>query len=329
MTDRPTITLSPSALLHAQVWAEEHVHIDRQLSPLGMAAMDALQPAAGETILDIGCGAGQTLLQLADGVGPEGRVIGVDIAAPLLAVARQRTSHLPQVQLVEADAQTWPAPDASADAVYSRFGVMGFTDLVAAFTNLRRILRPGGRLAFVSWRPLAENELDHLPLAAAGFAAPVDRSPFSLSDPDSIRPILQAAGFTGITITAHDSLVSSGDIDTMTDVLLKVGPLGRILRAAPDLHPGARQRLRHVLATRGNPASVALRAAVWIVTGKTTVPDIFPFYKYPLGVPGGEAPPATEPVGRRPEARQKARAKRSFHEPPSAGSAPIKSLPNP
>lgn len=193
----------------------------------------------------------------------------MDIAAPLLAVARQRTSHLPLVQLVEADAQTWPFPDASADAVYSRFGVMGFGDVVAAFTNLRRILRPGGRLAFVSWRPLAENELDHLPLAAAGFAAPVDISPFSLSDPDTIRSILQASGFSSITVTAHDALVSSGDIDAMTDVLLKIGPLGRILRSAPDLRPGARQRLRPVFAARGNPSSVALRAAVWIVTGKS------------------------------------------------------------
>ena len=269
MTDRPAITLSPTALLQAQVWAEEHVRIDRQLSPLGLAAMDALQPSSGETILDIGCGAGQTLLQLAERVGPAGRVIGVDIAAPLLAVARQRTSHLPHVQLVEADAQTCPVPDASADVVYSRFGVMGFADLVAAFTNLRRILRPGGRLAFVSWRSLAENELDHLPLAAAGFAAPVDISPFSLSDPDTIRSILQSADFTGITIAAHDAFVSSGDVDAMTDVLLKVGPLGRILRSAPDLRPGARQRLRHALATRGNPDSVALRAAVWIVTSKT------------------------------------------------------------
>lgn len=268
MTDRPAIDLSPSALLHAQVWADEHERIDRQLSPLGLAAMDALKSVSGETILDIGCGAGQTLLQLADRVGPAGRVIGVDIAAPLLAVARQRTRHLPQVQLVEADAQTWPFPDASADAVYSRFGVMGFSDMTAAFMNLRRILRPDGRLAFVSWRPLSENELDHLPLAAAGLTAPVDSRPFSLSDPDTIRSILQASGFTGITIAPHDALVSSGDVDAMTEVLLKVGPLGRILRAAPDLRPEARQRLRQALAARGNPACVKLRAAAWIVTGE-------------------------------------------------------------
>lgn len=69
MTDRPAIALSPSALLHAQVWAEEHEPIDRQLSPLGLAAMDALLPASGETILDIGCGAGRPCCNLPNGSG--------------------------------------------------------------------------------------------------------------------------------------------------------------------------------------------------------------------------------------------------------------------
>jgi SAM-dependent methyltransferase len=259
-----------SAVLHALAWAENHVLIDRQLSPLGLVAMDRLGMEPGDAVLDVGCGTGQTLLQLAERVGPDGQVIGVDIAPLLLDVARQRTTLVPQVQLIEADAQVLTLPDASVDAVYSRFGVMGFAAPVAAFANLRRILRPHGQLAFVCWRALQENELDHLPLTAGGFAAPADHTPFSLADPDTIRSTLAAAGFSDIVIDPHDEEVSSGDLDAMLQVLLKVGPLGRILRENPALRAKAAPRLRATLAARGDPSSVCLKASVWIVTARTT-----------------------------------------------------------
>jgi SAM-dependent methyltransferase len=258
-----------SGQLHALAWAENHVLIDRQLSPLGLVAMDRLGLEPGDAVLDVGCGTGQTLLQLAERVGPDGQVIGVDIAPLLLDVARQRTTLVPQVRLIEADAQVLTLPDASVDAVYSRFGVMGFAGPVAAFANLRRILRPRGLLAFVCWRAMHENELDHLPLTAAGFAAPIDHTPFSLADPDTIRRTLAAAGFSDIAIVPHDEDVSSGDLDAMLLVLLKVGPLGRILRENPDLHAKAAPRLRDALSSRGDPSSVTLRAAVWIVTARS------------------------------------------------------------
>ena len=269
MTDTPAPPLSAAARLHAQVWASEYDRIDRQLSPLGLAAMDDLASARGDTVLDIGCGTGQTLLQIADRVGPEGRVTGVDIAPALLDMARQRTRHLPQVKLIHSDTQALSLADASADAVYSRFGVMGFRDPVAAFANFRRILRPGGRLAFVCWRSYAENELDHVPLSAAGFAAPVDTTPFSLADPDTLRRTLEMAGFTSIGITAQDILVSSGNLDAMAGVLLQIGPLGRILRERPALRDKAETRLRAALAQRGNPSLVSLQASVWVVTAGT------------------------------------------------------------
>ncbi len=268
MADHDSQTHPQSALLHALAWAENHDLIDRQLSPLGLAAMDRLSLASGAVVLDVGCGTGQTLLQLADRVRPDGQVIGVDVAPLLLDVARAHTRFVPQVQLIEADAQVLTLPTASVDAVYSRFGVMGFRDPVAAFANLRRILRPPGSLAFVCWRAPHENELDHLPLTAAGFAAPVDHTPFSLADPATIRHTLSDAGFTDITIAPHDEDVSSGNLDAMLQVLLKVGPLGRILREDPALHPKAAQRLRDALAKRGDPSSVHLQASVWIVTAK-------------------------------------------------------------
>jgi precorrin-6B methylase 2 len=84
--------------------------LDRQLSPLGLRAIDALAPRPGEVVLDVGCGAGQTVLQLAERVGPQGRVIGIDIAPRLIAIARERAARLGQVSFIEVTppASTWP-----------------------------------------------------------------------------------------------------------------------------------------------------------------------------------------------------------------------------
>ena len=259
--------LSP-ALLHARAWAEAYELIDLQLSPLGLRAIEALGLCSGNIVLDIGCGAGQTLLQLAERVGIEGQVIGVDVAPLLLEIAKRRTEPLSQVRLIQADAQSLDLPSESTDAVFSRFGVMTFNDPVAAFANFRRILRPSGALAFTCWRSLQENELDHLPLSAAGLQSPVDVSPFSFADPECIRSTLEAAGFSEIIIQPHDEKVSSGDLDAMTWVLLKVGPLGKIVRENPALRATAEPLLREALAALGDPSRVQLLASVWIVTAR-------------------------------------------------------------
>ena len=268
MPAQASANISSPALLHANAWAEAHELIDLQLSPLGLRAIEALGLGSGDIVLDIGCGAGQTLLQLAEQVGTEGQVIGVDVAPLLLEIAKRRTEPLSQVRLIQVDAQYLDLPSASTDAVFSRFGVMTFNDPVAAFANFRRILRPSGALAFCCWRSLQENELDHLPLSAAGFQ-PVDESPFSFADPEHIRRMLEAAGFSEIVIQSHDEKVSSGDLDAMTCVLLKVGPLGKIVRENPALRTTAEPRLRAALAALGDPSKVQLLASVWIVTART------------------------------------------------------------
>jgi SAM-dependent methyltransferase len=259
---------SSSAFRHAEAWAAVYELVDLQLSPLGLRAIDALGPGSGDIVLDIGCGAGQTLLQLAEKVGPEGQVIGVDIAPQLLIIAKQRTELLGQVRLIEADAQNLNLPPASADAVFSRFGVMAFDNPVAAFANFRRILKPSGMLAFACWRSLRENELDHLPLSAAGFHSPADERPFSFADAKEISRTLEAAGFAEIAIQSHDEKVSSGDLDAMTRILLQIGPLGKIVRENPSLRASAEPRLREALAALGDPSKVQLRASVWIVTAR-------------------------------------------------------------
>ena len=254
--------------LAAEAWAEVCEPLDLQLSPLGLRAMEALAPRPGDVIVDVGCGAGQTVLQLAERVGPAGRVIGVDIAPLLLDLARRRAGALGQVSFVECDALALDLPRQSVDGVFSRFGVMNFSDPVAAFSGFHRMMKPSARLAFVCWRSLEENELDLIPLRAAGLEHLVDRTPFSFADPDTVHAVLEAAGFSQITVRAHDQAVSSGPLDAMVRVLLRVGPLGRILRENPDLRIAAEPRLRTALAATGDPSRVALQAATWIVAAQ-------------------------------------------------------------
>lgn len=240
--------------------------LDLQLSPLGMRAIDALSPLPNDVVVDVGCGAGQSVLQLAERVGLNGRVIGVDIARLSLDLARRRADRLPQVTFLEADAQSLDLPDQSADGIFSRFGVMAFTDPLAAFSNFHRILKPSGKLAFVCWRALKDNELDFLPLRAACLEAVADPTPFSFADAGFLRATLQAAGFNDAVVQASDEQVSSGNLEAMATALLRVGPLGRILRENPHLRADAEPRLRAALASHEKNGVVALRAATWIVT---------------------------------------------------------------
>jgi SAM-dependent methyltransferase len=116
--------------------------------------------APGENVLEIGCGTGATTVPLAEAVGQRGRVVGVDRSEPMLAGARQRVAEslLGNISLTRADAQVHRFEAGRFDLITSRFGVMFFADPVAAFSNLLPAARPGGRLCFICWGPLEENE---------------------------------------------------------------------------------------------------------------------------------------------------------------------------
>jgi SAM-dependent methyltransferase len=270
---KPVLDPTQRAELAAQAWLDVVGLLDLQLSPLGLRAMDALAPRTGDVVVDVGCGAGQSVLQLAERVGAGGRVIGVDIAPRLLDMARLRAEGLAQVRFLDADAQRLDLPGRSVDAIFSRFGVMAFANPLAAFANFRRILKPSGSLAFVCWRALEANELDLLPLRATGLEAMADPTPFSFADADFLRTTLQKAGFEEVRVQADDRSVSSGTIEDMAKVLLRVGPLGRILREDPDLRAEAEPLLLAALKNREEQGRVALRAATWIVTAHPGVDD--------------------------------------------------------
>jgi SAM-dependent methyltransferase len=261
--------------LRVSAWAEVREPLERQLAPLGRRALAALAPRPGEHVLDIGCGGGETVLDLAQAVAPHGTVVGIDLSAAVLAFARRTAEGCKHVRFIQADAEMYPFEPASFDTAFSRFGVMFFADSVAAFTNIRRSLRPNGRLAFVCWRALEENQLDMLPLKAASpYLPPLpadDRDapgPFAFADANRVRRILEDAGFGAIEISAHDEQVGSGDLDAMLAVCTRVGGLGKILRENPKLRAATLPAVRSALAAHDGPDGVRLNAATWVVTAR-------------------------------------------------------------
>lgn len=256
-----------------ETWAQFQELLDRQIEPLGLAAMDVLGPGEGEHIIDIGCGCGHTSLTLAARVGPTGSVVGVDISKPMLDVAlrRPRPATL-QVTFRKLDAQTGDLGSGRFDAAFSRFGVMFFGDPVAAFANIRASLKLGGRLAFVCWRPLSENLWMQAPLQAAlPFIPPVVPSdptapgPFAFADASRVRSMLADAGFGSVTINPFDARIGGAEVEQTLKLALKVGPIGAALREHPELADNVADAVRNIMSKYLTPNGVLMPAAVWIV----------------------------------------------------------------
>ena len=159
-------------------WVRLQEELDQRLAPLLHLLLDPAIIRPDQRVLDVGCGTGASLLSISPLVGPGGRVTGIDIAAPLLVRARERLSEraVRNVELIEADAQTHSFGRTRYDAIVSRFGVMFFSDPVAAFANLRRALAPDGRLAFVCWAPLEDNPWFRRPAAGSARPSPLRRA---------------------------------------------------------------------------------------------------------------------------------------------------------
>lgn len=256
-----------------ETWAMFQTNLDRQIEGLGLEAMRVMAPLKGERVIDIGCGCGQTSAVLAEWVGEGGAVLGVDISAPMLDVARRRPVRVGAASPVfcEIDAQTADLGEGLFDAAYSRFGVMFFADPTAAFSNIRRALRSRGRLSFVCWRSLAENPWMRAPMeAAAAFLPPapltdpVAPGPFAFANADRVHGILQAAGFKSITVTPFDARIGGGTVDEALNLSFRVGPLGAALRDNPECIATVTDAVRRVLAAHDTAEGVLMPAAVWI-----------------------------------------------------------------
>ena len=257
-------------------WVMMQEALDQELRPLGLRAIDALAPLPGEQVVDIGCGCGDTSIELARRVGPSGSVVGVDLSAPMLEAARRRAeaADLSHARFVQADAQTYPLE--IADGVFSRFGVMFFADPVAAFVNIRRGLRPGGRLAFVCWRPMANNPWMSIPLDAIIHLLPAPPpppdplapGPFAFADRTRVETILAEAGFDDVVITPHDERIGWSDLEVATRTAMGHSPVAAVQRAHPHLQVQIVDAVRATLASHADAQGVFLPSATWIVVAQ-------------------------------------------------------------
>ncbi|SJZ92522.1 Ubiquinone/menaquinone biosynthesis C-methylase UbiE [Enhydrobacter aerosaccus] len=254
-------------------WLASYQRIQQTVASFGDAVLTAAAAKPGESVLDVGCGTGETSAVLARAVQPGGRVLGVDISEVLVAAARQQAPA--NATFVVGDAATQAFEAASIDLIFSRFGVMFFADPVAAFRNLHRALKPGGRLVFICWRTPQENPWGLVPLrAAAPFLPPFERpgpeepGQYAFGDRAHVERILTAAGFGTPRFEAIDRPVLLGrDVAAVLDSLVRFGPLSRLLaEAAPDARDKALKAVAEVLKPHESPDGIRLPGACWLVT---------------------------------------------------------------
>lgn len=258
---------------HWVVNADEYDRINRGY---GERIVDVLDPQPGERVLDVGCGNGALCLAIAPRVA---EVVGLDVSGPMLANAARRVAEagLGNVAFEKGDAQVHPLPDASFDAAVSRFGVMFFDDPAAAFANIARMLRPGGRLVFACWQQLFENEwlmvpagamLAHVPMPDLG--PPGGPGPFSLADADAVRSLLAGAGFADVDVADTRLPMTFGDAVDDALAFMQRTDLAATLLQDVDAATAAKawDAVREALAPYAGPDGVRLTGAAWLVTAR-------------------------------------------------------------
>jgi SAM-dependent methyltransferase len=260
-------------------WVAAAACTDRMLEPILQALLDRANVQPGMAVLDIGCGCGATTIEIAKRVGKSGRVVGVDVSHQMLARAKTLLSGFPQAELLEADAGAHPF-EPSFDLAISRFGVMFFADPVAAFANIRKAIKPGGRLLFATWRAVQDNEWTRVPLDAAlsaglpaeGPARPEDPGPFCFADPKRVRLVLTAAGFGEPEISEASfmlDIAAGGGLEAAVQQAMTIGSAAALLRKQPEnLIAAARANIEKALRSYERGGTVALSSAIWLVEAR-------------------------------------------------------------
>lgn len=244
---------------------------DAELARHNVHLRAAADVGVSDRVLDIGCGAGQTTRDAAR-VATKGFVLGIDTSSEMLEIARQRAdeARLGNVAFEQGDAQVHAFPAAGFDLCISRFGVMFFADPEAAFANLGRAMRPGGRLAWMVWQSQKHNsEWSTAIRQALGLDDPIPTeaaAAFSLGDPAIVTGQLSTAGFASIGFAEVREPVFYGpDVDTALDVLTSFEFVKTALARA-DVPDNAMRRLRGLLEAHLTADGVFFNSRAWIVT---------------------------------------------------------------
>jgi SAM-dependent methyltransferase len=263
-------------------WVAMQDSLDRLIGPLGVEARRRGAPSAGESVLDVGCGCGQTLLELAEDVGESGSVTGVDVSSPMVARANERAADggFKNIEAFVADAQVYDFEPGAYDLAYSRFGVMFFDDPLAALGNLGRAIEGGGRMSFVCWQAITENPWMFEPTRAAmahvAVEAPTDPhapGPFAFADRERLLGLLTGAGFGDVLVEPFEVEMEVGggaELDQTVEFMLQMGPAAQAVREADaQAAKAARGAVREALepyysAERG----VIMPGRSWIVSAR-------------------------------------------------------------
>ncbi|HEY7062901.1 MAG TPA: class I SAM-dependent methyltransferase [Chloroflexota bacterium] len=258
-------------------WVAHEARYDAAVRRYDGPLFDAARVVAADRVLDVGCGCGATTREAARAAA-RGMALGVDLSARMIARARSRAraEGPTNARFEQADAQVYPFDAQSFDLAISRFGAMFFGDSVAAFGNVGRALRPGGRLALLAWQRLANNEwlvalrgalaagrtLSTPPLGAPG--------PFGLADPAAVRRILAGAGYEAIAVeSVSEPLYFGADTDDAFGFLRGQGAVRGMLGGL-DAPTAARAlaALRATLAAQATAGGVLLGSAAWLITAR-------------------------------------------------------------
>jgi len=239
--------------------------------------LQAAAIASGARVLDLGCGNGASTREAARMAEP-GEVVGIDLSTAMLTNARVRSAAagLTNVTFVHGDAQVHDFEPESFDVIISNAGAMFFEDKVAAFTNLRRALRPGGRIALMAWQRLADNEWltvlretlamgRDLPPPAVGMPGP-----FGLADRDQVSALLSETGFTDVGFGDVRELSVFGATTAQAYALLSDdGPTRGLLADLSDADKAtALDQLRAVIAAHETPSGVIFGSASWLIQAR-------------------------------------------------------------
>jgi len=269
-----------------EYWADEgprhyqdHTDTNEALfAPFGQAMLDAARLQPGECVLDVGCGHGTSTIEAAERVAPTGRAVGADISAAMLERAHQRVTAagLDNIELLRADAQIHRFEEASFDAVISRFGTMFFDDTEAAFANLARALRPGGRLVFVCWQDPLKSEWVAVAVGAAvatlgrapDLGPPSAPGPFALADGDRLTRLLTAGGFRDVTLETVTRPVRIGhNPEDAASYIMSLPQSQQLFAGAPDdAVTEAVKALRSAFAPYAGAHGVVMDSTAWLVS---------------------------------------------------------------
>ncbi len=258
-----------------EYWAAHANQYDACVAHYHDALLDLAAIAPNDAVLDIGCGTGQTTRDAAR-LGSSGTALGIDLSSRMLEVARSRAEHegVHNAAFVQGDAQVHPFEPASFDVALSRTGSMFFGDQAAALANIARSLRPGGRLALAVWQPMSENEwfTSFVGALAAGRELPAPPpdvpSPFAMSDPDRVGPLLESSGFESVEFAAVRAPMFFGHTAAQAHDFI-LGQLGWLVA---DLDETSRRaafaELLRTMQRHEAPDGVHFGSAMWLVSGR-------------------------------------------------------------